>query len=73
MVSGRVSNFHALRSYSSPILKCLQVYHNLAKPHDALDGQTPAEKAGIEVQALNKWRTPILNASYSKEANNPIA
>jgi hypothetical protein len=29
----------------------------------ALDGQTPADKAGIEIKGKNKWLTTIQNAS----------
>ena len=29
----------------------------------SLDGQTPADKAGIEVKGNNKWITLIQNAS----------
>jgi hypothetical protein len=31
----------------------------------ALDGKTPADKAGIEIQGDNKWITLIQNASKS--------
>jgi hypothetical protein len=29
----------------------------------ALEGQTPADKAGIKVKGSNKWKTLIQNAS----------
>ena len=35
----------------------------------ALDGQTPADKAGIEIQGDNKWLTLIQNASSHRENN----
>lgn len=40
-----------------------QMYHNYLRPHMALDGKTPADKAGIEIQGDNKWLTLIQNAS----------
>jgi hypothetical protein len=40
-----------------------QMYHNYLRPHMALDGQTPADKAGIEIKGDNKWLTLIQNAS----------
>ena len=38
------------------------MYHNYLRPHMALDGKTPADKAGIEIQGDNKWLTIIQNA-----------
>ena len=52
-----------LKTMDTPILKCEQIYHNFIRPHMALDGKTPADKAGIEVQGKNKWLTLIQNAS----------
>ncbi|MGI0072875.1 MAG: hypothetical protein ACREA3_03570 [Nitrosotalea sp.] len=32
---------------------CLrQIYHNYIRPHMGLDGKTPAEKCGIEIQGI---------------------
>jgi len=33
------------------ILAGMQIYHNYVRPHEALDGKTPSEAAGIEVRA----------------------
>jgi hypothetical protein len=41
----------------------MQIYHNFVRPHMALEGRTPADKAGIEVRGKNKWITIIQNAS----------
>lgn len=51
-----------LKKPDSPILAGMQIYHNYVRPHMGLDGQTPAEKAGIEVKGQNKWVTLIQNA-----------
>lgn len=40
-----------------------QIYHNYVRPHMSLDGQTPADKAGIMIKGNNKWLTLIQNAS----------
>ena len=40
-----------------------QLYHNYIRPHMSLDGKTPAEACGIEIQGDNKWITLIQNAS----------
>lgn len=52
-----------LKKKDSPLLKGYQLYHNYVRPHMALDGKTPADKAGIEIQGDNKWLTLIQNAS----------
>jgi transposase-like protein len=55
-----------LKKTDSPILTGLQIYHNYVRPHMGLEGQTPADKAGIQVEGENKWLTLIQNA-----ANHP--
>jgi transposase-like protein len=45
------------------ILTGMQIYHNYVRPHEALDGKTPADAAGIEVRGKDKWLTLIQNAS----------
>lgn len=47
----------------SPLIDGYQIYHNYVRPHMALDGQTPADRAGIEIQGNDKWLTLIQNAS----------
>jgi len=37
-------------------------HHNYFRPHMGLDGKTPAEACGIEIQGGNKWKTLIQNA-----------
>jgi hypothetical protein len=45
----------------------MQIFHNYIRPHMGLDGKTPADIAGIEVEGENKWITLIQNASKSRE------
>lgn len=52
-----------LKRTDTPILKGYQLYHNFIGPHELLKGDTPADKAGIKVEAGNKWMTIIQNAS----------
>ncbi|MGA8903607.1 MAG: DDE-type integrase/transposase/recombinase [Candidatus Bathyarchaeia archaeon] len=49
----------------SPLLTGLQIYHNFVRPHEALNGKTPAEVAGINILGKNKWLTIIQNASQN--------
>ena len=57
-----------LKKPDSPILSGYQIYHNYIRPHEALNGKTPAELAGIEVKGKNKWLTIIQNASKEEDA-----
>ncbi|MGP8125425.1 MAG: DDE-type integrase/transposase/recombinase [Nitrososphaerales archaeon] len=52
-----------LKKVDTPILTGYQLYHNYIRPHEALGGETPADRAGIKVQGKNKWLTIIQNAS----------
>ena len=61
-----------VKKTTSPLLKGNQIYHNYVRSHMALDGGTPAEKAGIEVKGQDKWLTLIQNASTKmKERQYP--
>ncbi len=51
-----------LKRADSPILAGYRLYHNYVRPHEALEGKTPAEKAGIEIKGTDKWMTIIQNA-----------
>jgi len=41
----------------------MKIYHNYIRPHEALEGKTPAEMCGIMVEGENKKMTPIQNAT----------
>lgn len=51
------------RAIDLPIIKGSQIYHNYIRPHEALDGETPADRCGIKVEGDNEWLTIIQNAS----------
>ena len=53
----------SLKREDSPILKGMQIHHNFVRPHSGLDGDTPADRAGIKVEGANKWLTIIQNAA----------
>jgi hypothetical protein len=46
--------------------KGMQIFHNCVRPHMGLDGKTPADLAGIQVEGQDKWLTLIQNAKYKK-------
>lgn len=54
-----------LKVSDTPIVKGYRIFHNFMRPHEALNGKTPAEACGIEVVGENKWLTLIQNASHT--------
>ena len=64
-VRDREKVMRGLKRTDTPILKGYQLFHNHIRPHEALNGRTPAELCGITVKGENKWITLIQNASRS--------
>lgn len=62
-ISDREKVVRGVKKSDSPLIEGYQIYHNYVRPHMALEGQTPAERAGIKVEGENKWLTLIQNAS----------
>jgi putative transposase len=62
-IRDREKVMRGIKTADSPILKGLQIYHNFVRPHEALEGKTPADRAGIKVEGADKWMTLIQNAS----------
>jgi len=62
-IRDREKVIRGLKKDDTPILKGYQIFHNYIRPHEGLDGKTPAEACGIEVKGNNKWMTLIQNAS----------
>jgi hypothetical protein len=52
-----------LKKDDSPILSGMQLFHNHVRPHMGLNGKTPADLAGIQVEGEDEWLTLIQNAS----------
>ncbi len=55
--------FRGLKKTESPAFSGMQFYHNFIRTHQGLDGDTPADRAGIRVNGSDKWQTMIGNAS----------
>jgi transposase-like protein len=51
----RVKVQRGWKNPASKIAEGQRIHYNFVKPHQALEGQTPAERAGIGVQGENKW------------------
>ena len=55
-----------LKQKRTTVLTGYQIYHNYIRPHEGLNGKTPAEACGIQIEGNNKWKTLIENASKNK-------
>jgi len=62
-IRDREKVMRGLKSENTPIISGYQIFHNYMRPHEALDGKTPAEACGISIEGENKWLTLIQNAS----------
>jgi transposase-like protein len=51
----RVKVQRGWKSYDTSIAEGKRIHYNFVKPHMALQGETPAQKAGIQVEAMDKW------------------
>ena len=65
-VRDRERVMRGLKRMDTPILKGYQIYHNFVRPHEGLNGATPADRAGIKVEGQDKWLTLIQNASKAR-------
>jgi transposase-like protein len=62
-IRDREKTMRGLKQRRTPILQGYQIYHNYIRPHEALNGKTPADACGITIEGKNKWLTLIQNAS----------
>lgn len=62
-IRDREKTMRGLKRRRTPILTGYQLFHNYIRPHEGLDGKTPAEACGIEIKGKDKWKTLIQNAS----------
>jgi hypothetical protein len=67
-IRDREKTMRGLKIVDTDILKGYQLFHNYIRPHEALDGKTPAEACGITIEGQNKWKTLIQNASKRKSS-----
>ncbi len=67
-VRDREKVMRSLKRADTPILTGYQIFHNYVRPHMALNGDTPSERAGIKIEGKNKWLTIIQNASRASNS-----
>jgi len=60
-----------MKKTNTVILDGQRVYYNHIRPHQALNGKTPAQAAGLELDlGTNKWKSLIQNASRAKASTS---
>jgi hypothetical protein len=62
-MTDREKVMRGLKTKETPILTGYQISHNYIRPHESLDGKTPRETCGIQIEGKNKWITLIQNAA----------
>jgi transposase-like protein len=70
-IRDREKVMRGLKKPETPIIPGYQIYHNYVRPHEALEGKTPADACGIDIQGENKWITLIQNASHTPKSSVP--
>jgi transposase-like protein len=57
-----------LKVDDTPIIEGHRLYYNFIKPHEALEGRTPSEEAGITIEGKDKWLTLMHKAVQYQKA-----
>jgi len=68
----REKTMRGLKVDETPIVEGHRLYYNFIRPHEALNGKTPSEKAGITIEGDNKWLTLIHKAVQSKKIKDTV-
>jgi hypothetical protein len=71
-VRDREKVMRGLKTKETPILAGYQIFHNFIRTHEGLDGKTPSEACGIQIEGKNKWLTLIQNASQQTKSNTEM-
>ncbi len=58
------------KSMKTTLAEGQRIHYNFVKPHEALEGQTPADAAGIGVQGEQKWLT-LLTKALTTQSETP--
>jgi len=67
----RTKVMRAVKNTDTAILDGQRIYYNHIRPHQGLNGNTPAQTAGLELDlGVNKWESLIKKASKSESAPN---
>jgi transposase-like protein len=61
-IRDREKVMRGLKKDDSPIITGMRLHHNFIRTHQGLNGKTPSQVCGIEINGDNKWITLIQNA-----------
>jgi hypothetical protein len=61
----RVKVQRGWKSMQTQIAEGQRIHYNFVKPHQALNGQTPGQVAGVGVEGGNKWMELLKKALAS--------
>ena len=67
----RTKVVRAWKKHRTPLAEGQRIQYNFVKPHIALEGQTPAKKAGVGIKGNNKWKE-LLQKAISEEKIQPM-
>ena len=65
----RVKVQRGWKSFETPLAEGARIHYNFVKPHQALEGQTPAQRAGIESKGWSELLLKSITASRTLEEN----
>jgi hypothetical protein len=59
-----------MEDHENPTRRGARIQYNFVRPHMALEGQTPAQVAGIGVNGKDKWLTMLTEAITRDEVSS---
>jgi len=62
----RVKVQRGWKTHETPLAEGNRIHYNFVKPHEALNGQTPAQRAGIQVKGWNELLVNALSNTRSE-------
>jgi hypothetical protein len=67
-IRDREKAFRGLKIQDTPMVEGQRIAYNFVRPHEALEGKTPAEVANLDLGLeQNKWLGLIKNATISQK------
>ena len=68
----RVKVQRGWKTMKTPLAEGQRIQYNFVKPHMALEGQTPAQVAGIGVNGKNKWLAMLTEAVNNTDTTSHV-
>ena len=60
-----------MKTDETPIVPMQDIYYNNVRPHQGLNGSTPAEEAGLGISDQNRW-LGLIEKTMTKEKGKTI-